>query len=173
LGRFDALLNNINREGFGEHRATRQILKERDAIQLQRRRLEQLCQEVRDALRSPRGDRLFDAQKAIERLHAEDPEDAFGLQESLRIEIPFGRTLVLQGLSDIEVWLKQSIEQVRIFGNWLYRSGAPHLWPKELAGMSMSSLFMSLCSHPLYLPFGRAFPNSCFQSYFEEIFQGL
>jgi len=132
-GRFDDLLNNINREGFGEHRATRQILKERDAIQLQRRRLEQLCQEVRDALRSPRGDRLFDAQKAIERLHAEDPEDAFGLQESLRIEIPFGRTLVLQGLSDIEVWLKQSIEQVRIFGNWLYRSGAPHLWPKELA----------------------------------------
>ncbi len=129
--RFENVLNDINREGFGAHLATSLILQKREELRSRRDRLEQLCQEVIDTLRSPQGDRIFDAQQALTRLQAEDPTDEFGLQKALQIDTPFGKRVKLQGLSDIQAWLTQIIELVRSFGNWLYRSGASQLWPKE------------------------------------------
>jgi len=129
--RFNRALEDINRAGFGAHLATRQILQKRDELRSRRSLLEQLCQEVIDTLRSPQGDRIFDAQQALARLRDGDPVDEFGLQKALQIDTPFGKRVKLQGLSDIEAWLRQIIESVRSFGNWLYRSGASQLWPKE------------------------------------------
>lgn len=131
--RFDDILKEITNTGFGDHRATRQVLQMKDDTQTKRKRLEQLCQEVLEALKNPRGEKVFEAQEALERLISEDPEDEFGLQESLVVEIPFRKGLILRGSNEVKKWLDKSIAQVRAFGNWLYQSGVQRVWPRHLS----------------------------------------
>jgi hypothetical protein len=129
---FQDVLNEINNSGFGEHRAVRLVLQEKDEIQNKRNRLNQLQSELLDALKDPDGKEIFEALEKLTQLVDEDKDDTFGFQDELSFEIPFQRGVSINKVSGIQRWLEDHARQISGFGNWLYSSGVKSIWPDKL-----------------------------------------